>query len=146
MTMNKNQQKMAQYGYTINNVMSRTDELQDELNPLFIQLREAIDNNKVDDFKKDDYEDIRSKFAAGTAEYAEMLKKFESAQVPARFIGNHKLLTKAFASFVEGCQQMTDSLGDDKQIDVDSFNAAEKQQDEASEKVSKFLNKIQVLV
>jgi hypothetical protein len=144
--MNKNQQKMAQYGYTINTVMSRTDELQDELNPLFIQLREAIDANKVADFDKDDYEDIRSKFAAGTAEYAEMLAKFEKAQVPARFIGNHKLLTKAFAGFVAGCQAMTDSLGDDKQIDIDAFNAAEKQQDEESEKVSKFLNKIQVLV
>lgn len=143
--MNKNQQKMVQYANTINKVMSRTDELQDELNPLFLELREAIDKDQVAGIADDHYADIRTKFAEGTAEYTKMLAQFETAQVPARFIGNHKLLTKAFGAFVDGCAQMTKSLGADKQIDVPVFNAAEKVQDEESEKVSKFLNKIQVL-
>lgn len=143
--MNKNQQKMAQYGYLINNVMTRTDEMQDALNPLFLELRTAIDADQVSAIADDRYAEIRTKFAEGTAEYTQLLAQFEAVQAPARFIGNHKMLTKAFAGFVAGCADMTASLGDNKQIDLAKFDAAEKVQDEESEKVSKYLNKIQVL-
>ncbi len=143
--MNKNQQKMAQYGYTIDAVMTRTDELQDALNPMFLELRAAIDDDKVAAIDAAHYADIREQFATGTAEYKQLLTKFEAVQVPARFIGNHKMLTKAFAEFVAGCQQMTDSLKEDQTIDAAAFKASEQVQDDESEKISKYLNKIQVL-
>ena len=91
------------------------------------------------------YEEIRKSFAEGTAEYGTLLGKFENADAPARYIGNHKLLTKAFASFVEGCKDMTASLGADKKIDVAAFNAAEKLQDEETGQLTKYLEKIQLI-
>lgn len=143
--MNKNQQKMVAYGRLIDKVMGRVEEIQDWLSPEFEELRHAIDDDKVASVDDDRYAKIQKDFADGTAEYADLLKQFEGASAPARFIGNHKLLTKAFAGFVDGCSAMTKSLGDGKQIDVAAFDAAEKQQDEETEKVTKHLTKIQML-
>ena len=143
--MNKNQQKMVAYGRLIDSVMGRVEEIQDWLSPEFEELRQAIHDDKLAAVADDRYAKIRKDFADGSAEYGELLKKFEGASAPARFIGNHKMLTKAFASFVAGCNAMTTSLGDNKQIDVAAFDAAEKQQDAETEKITKYLTKIQVL-
>lgn len=143
--MNKNQQKMVAYGRLIDTVMTRVEEIQDKLNPEFETLRTAIDADKVGEIKADEYAAIQKDFAAGTADYASLRDQLAAATVPARLIGNHKLMVKAFAAFVDGCQAMTDSLGADQTIDVAAFNAAEADQDEQTELITKYLQKIQVL-
>lgn len=144
--MNKNQQKMVAYGRVIDNVMGRVEQLQDRMSPEFEELRAAIDNNTLADLDVKHYDDIRKDFAAGTADYGTLLKQYQTASAPARLIGNHILLTKSFAGFVDGCQAMTDSLSDNKQIDVEAFNAAEKKQDEQTELITRYLQKIQTMV
>jgi len=47
---------------------------------------------------------------------------------------------------VTACVAMTQSLGDNLAIDVDAFNQAEAVQDEETEKITKYLQKISVLV
>ena len=144
--MNKNQQKMVAYGRIIDNVMGQVEQLQDRMSPEFEELRAAIDNDSLADIDAKHYEDIRKDFAAGTADYGTLLKMYQGASAPARLMGNHILLTKAFAGFVDGCQAMTDSLGADKQIDVAAFNASEKKQDAQTELITRYLQKIQTMV
>lgn len=143
--MSKVQQKMTRYGNLINDVMGQVEQLQDKMSPQFEELRKAIDSDKVADIDDAHYEEIRKSFADGTKQYAILLGKFETADAPARFMGNHRLLTKAFARFVDGCTNMTASLGDNKQIDVPAFNAAEKLQDQESGELTKYLQRIQFI-
>lgn len=143
--MNKNQQKMVAYGRLIDNVMGRVEEIQDRLNPEYEELRNAIDNDKVSDIAVDRYAEIQKDFADGTAEYAALEQQLAAGSAPARLMGNHKLMVKAFTAFVAGCQAMTDSLGADKVVDVAAFNAAEAEQDQQTELITKHLQKIQFL-
>jgi hypothetical protein len=59
---------------------------------------------------------------------------------PAKVIGNHKKFERAFIQYVEGCQEMTDSLL--PEVNEEAFNAAEKKQDEATDKIYKTIQKI----
>lgn len=144
--MNKNQLKLMHYGTMINDVITKTESTQEGLNPEFEALRNAIDSDKLADFDKDAYVKTQADFKAGTATYQDLLKQLETAAVPARLIGNHKLLAGSYARFVDACVAMTNSLGDDVTIDTAAFDAAEKIQDEETDKITKYLQKISVLV
>jgi len=144
--MNKNQLKIMHYGNLINSVITDTESTQESLNPEFEALRKAIDDKTVADMAPDAYQKTKADFVAGTAHYQELLDKLQTAQVPARLLGNHKLMASSYARFVAACEQMTQSLGDDQTIDQAQFNEAEATQDEETEKITKYLQKISVLV
>ena len=116
------------------------------MSPQFQTLRTAIDDDKLADVAADDFADIQSSFANGTAEYRTLAEKLNAASAPARLLGNHKLLVGAFDRFVQGCQEMTDSLQDGGKIDVAKFDAAEQAQDAETDKITKYIQKISLLV
>jgi len=144
--MNKNQLKIMHYGNLINTVITDTENTQESLNPEFEVLRAAIDDQKISDMDGAAYQKTQQDFAEGTAHYQSLLDQLNSAAVPARLIGNHKLLTGSYGRFVDACVAMTKSLGDNLAIDVEAFNQAEAIQDEETEKITKYLQKISVLV
>lgn len=144
--MNKNQQRMYNYGRLINDVMSDVEKLQDRMSPQFQTLRDAIDDDKLADVSADDFATIQSSFADGTTEYRELAGKLNAASAPARLLGNHKLLVGAFDRFAQDCQDMTDSLQDGGKIDVAKFDAAEQAQDAETDKITKYIQKISLLV
>lgn len=144
--MNKNQQKMYNYGRLINDVMADVEKLQDRMSAQFQTLRTAIDDDKLSDVDAADFATIQSSFTEGTAEYRELAGKLNAASAPARLLGNHKLLVGAFDRFVQGCQDMANSLQDGGKVDVDKFNAAEQAQDAETDKITKYIQKISLLV
>lgn len=144
--MNKAQQKLQHYARLISSVMDATEGQQDTLGPLFDRLRKAIDDDQLASVSDEDYAATREAFAAGTAVYETQLTALQQATAPARMMGNHQLLTAAYADFVAGCQAMTASLGDGKAaLDQSQFDAAEKAQDEATEKLMKRLQRVSAL-
>lgn len=142
---NKLQQKAMRYGATISQVIEQTEQTQEKLDPMFKNLKEKIKANDLANMSQDRYNEIRQGFAAGTQTYDELLHQLNQAQAPARLVGNHHLLLNAFSDFVKGCQAMTDSLHDDQTIDEAQFTQAEQDQDDATERLSKYLTKIGTL-
>ncbi|WP_270330067.1 hypothetical protein [Lapidilactobacillus dextrinicus] len=142
---NKMQQKAMRYGSVINRVIEETEQTQEKLDPMFKELKTKLDAQDMASLSADRYNEIRQGFAAGTQTYDELLQQLNQAQAPARLMGNHHLLVAAFSDFVKGCQAMTESLHNDQSVDVDQFAQAEKDQDDATERLSKYLTKIGAL-
>lgn len=139
---NKLQQRALHYGNTINHVIEQTEEMQEKLDPMFQELKEKITSQDLASLSTDRYQEIRQGFAEGVQVYDELLTNLDQAQAPARLMGNHRQLVKAFRDFVEGCREMTESLREDQTIDQPQFYAAEAKQDESTERLSKHLARI----
>lgn len=145
--MNKTQQKIAHYAQLIETVVTGTEDEQQTLAPPFEALRQAIDEGTLDALTQEDYQATKATFEAGTARYAALLTQLQKAQPPARLMGNHLKLTKAFNDFVAGCQAMTQSLNDSPQtLDQPAFDAAEQAQDDATDRLMKAIQKITILM
>ena len=141
--MNKNQQKMVHFSNVMQQVMGGTEAEQDLLNPKFTALRKAIDAGTIADFDSQEYGATKQLFEDGTEKYGELLTTLANTTPPARFIGTHKLLISAYRDFGAGCPALTDSLKDSPaQLDQAAFDAAEKAQDAATERIMTQLSKI----
>ncbi|CAJ1181364.1 hypothetical protein RF371_00165 [Companilactobacillus paralimentarius] len=140
--MNAAQKRAMQYGNLINNTVNTIQEEQDKLNPEFEKIRGALDRSKVDQLDSVEYTRIQKNFADGTKKYQETLAKLEKGKAPARLMGTHITLVSAFRKYVEACAEMTESIGDDKNIDRHKFDESEKGQDEAMDKFSKLIQKL----
>ncbi|KAE9565453.1 hypothetical protein FD33_GL001390 [Companilactobacillus paralimentarius DSM 13238 = JCM 10415] len=140
--MNAAQKRAMQYGNLINNTVNTIQEEQDKLNPEFEKIRGALDRSKVDQLDSVEYTRIQKNFTDGTKKYQETLAKLEKGKAPARLMGTHITLVSAFRKYVEACAEMTESIGDDKNIDRHKFDESEKGQDEAMDKFSKLIQKL----
>ncbi|HIY91473.1 hypothetical protein [Companilactobacillus sp. HBUAS56275] len=140
--MNAAQKRAMQYGNLINNTVNTIQEEQDKLNPEFEKIRDALDRSKVDQLDDVEYTKIQKNFAEGTKRYQETLANLEKSKAPARLMGTHINLVSAFRKYVEACAAMTDSIGDDKNIDRHEFDESEKAQDDAMDKFSKLIQKL----
>lgn len=142
---NKMQQKAMRYGVVINQVIEQTEQMQEKLDPMFKELKEKISAKDLATMPTYRYNEIRQGFAEGTQTYAELSLQLSKAQAPARLMGNQHLMVNAYEDFVKGCQAMTDSLHDDQTIDEPQFTQAEADQDDATERLGKYLTKIGAL-
>lgn len=139
--MTKAQQKMLRYARIIDDLIANTQQTQAYLNPLFEALKPNIDNNKAN-ISATDYAKTLTAFKKGTATYQLQLDKLANAEAPARFLGAHHSLLAAYRDYVAGCQEMVDSMHDDQTIDEKQFFDAEKQQDQANLKITRYLQKL----
>ncbi|WP_407894443.1 hypothetical protein [Lacticaseibacillus sp. N501-2] len=145
--MNKTQMKLMHYAQLINLIMDDTEAEQDQMSPKFEALKQALLNGNIGDFDKEAYAQTITSFQDGTDHYNSMLEKLQNAKVPAKLMGNHKLLTSAFTDFVKGCQDMVDSLHDNPtEFDEGAFSMAEADQDAASSRLMKYIQKISAMV
>ncbi|MFH5810836.1 hypothetical protein [Companilactobacillus sp. FL22-1] len=143
--MNAAQKRAMQYGKLINDTVESIQTEQDKLNPEYEKIREALDHSKVEKIDDVEYVKIQKDFTAGTANYQAILTKLEKGKAPARLMGTHISLVAAFKKYVEGCSEMTDSIGDDKKVDRKAFDESEKKQDEYMDKFSKLIQKLTTL-
>ncbi|MFD1419191.1 hypothetical protein [Companilactobacillus keshanensis] len=140
--MNAAQKKAMLYSNLINKTVQTIDEQQDTLNPEFETLRKHLDRDIVERIDDVEYSRIRRDFDKGTKTYQDLLTKLQKGKAPARFMGAHISLVAAFKDYVDGCAKMTESIGEDKKVDRQMFNEAEKQQDEDMDKFSKQIQKL----
>lgn len=143
--MNKSQQKMMQYGTAVNQLIEATEQGQELMGPLFTPLKEAVIQQKVTEMPEQEYQKTRQIFETGVASYHDAFNQFKTVAVPARLMGNHHLLTKAYASFIEGCEDLIATMTADQKIDEQAFLAAETKQDETTAQFSKLVSKISLL-
>lgn len=140
--MNPAQKRALQYGNTVNDTVQKTQEVQEKMNPQFEIIKEALDNGKLKDMASSEYLEIQGDFQTGTDEYKKLAQVMHDAKAPARLMGTHHNLAKAYDEYAQSCQDMVDSMKDNRDVDVDAFTEAEAKQEEATDKISKYIQKI----
>lgn len=135
------------YMRKINEIVTRTEELGEELNPYYEKIRTAIDESQIETLTQETLVETYDHFKAGTDEYEKMLSDLKELKPTVKIIGIHKKLEKAFSEYVEGCQEMCESI-DTKTgtVNETSFNQSEEKQDAATKSISFCIQKIAQLV
>ncbi|MFC6259780.1 hypothetical protein [Levilactobacillus fujinensis] len=135
---NKTQKNnMTGYIQILSSVLQGTEEGAGQMNADFETLRQAIDDQKVNELSQVDLQKIADNFQRGTDAYETNLNKLEQADAPVRVLGKHKSLVAAYRIYVEACQSMTDSIDVEHQaVNQAVFDTAEKTQENAMEKVT----------
>ncbi|MGM0213444.1 hypothetical protein [Enterococcus sp. AZ109] len=126
------------YAGEINALIKNTEEMGEKLHPSYEEIRTAIDEKKELDSER--VSEIHELFAEGTKFYQLNLEKIKLLKPPAKVMGNHKKFEKAYTEYVAGCQEMTDSLV--PEVNVEAFDAAEQKQDNATDVIYKTIQKI----
>lgn len=140
--MNSTQKRAFDYGNKINELIQRTQEVQEKMNPQFEIVRKAIDDNKLKDMAAPEYLQIQGDFQQGTDDYKKIAKEMHSAKAPAKLMGTQHNLAATYDEYAQSCQDMVDSMQDNRDVDIDAFNEAEQKQEIATDKISKYIQKI----
>ncbi len=142
--------KKANLGYyiqKINDIVTASEEIGEEMNPSYEIIREAIDNDKVSGITAEQLKSTHELFLNGTNKYRGLLAEIKSLKAPVKVMGVHKKLEKAFESYVDGCQEMIDSINLDKaSVDASKFDLSEQKQDEATDNISFCIQRVTQLV
>lgn len=138
---------LGYYIQKINDIVTASEEIGEEMNPSYEIIREAIDAGKVADLTEEQLKKTHELFTGGTTKYRAMLSEIKGLKAPVKVMGIHKKLEKAFESYVEGCQEMIDSIDLEKTaVNADKFNASEAKQDEATDNISFCIQRVTQLV
>lgn len=128
---------MNAYVGALSRVLQGTEDEAGDMNTDFETLRSALDQGTVDQLSTEELAQIKAHFQTGTTGYVDKLNQLQKATVPVRVLGKHKSLVAAYRTYTEGCQAMTDSINaDQRTVDQAAFDAAEKAQENAMEKVT----------
>lgn len=130
-----------QYLGVINNVLDSTQKMSTKMDPYFNIFRSAL--NDDEEIEAEDYQATQKSFGEGVKQYQTNLTTLEKAQAPAQLIGVHKNLIAHYRGFVKGCEAMNASIDyQGHQVDREQFDAAEKVQETAMDKVNRSVQKI----
>lgn len=130
-----------QYLGVINNVLDSTQKMSAKMDPYFNVFRSAL--NDDEEIEAEDYQVTQKNFSEGVKQYQVNLVTLEKAQAPAQLIGVHKNLIAHYREFVKGCEAMSASIDyQGHQVDRKQFDAAEKAQETAMDKVNRSIQKI----
>ncbi|MHC5248827.1 hypothetical protein [Enterococcus sp. LJL90] len=122
------------YVQAINDIVNDTEKIGGEMNPSYEIIRNGIDNDQLSDLTTEELSQIINEFETGTSSYQTMLEKVKTLRPPAKVMGIHKKFEKAYMNYVEGCQEMIQSINPDAAtVNIEGFDQAEQKQDEASD-------------
>ena len=142
--------KKANLGFyiqKINDVVTTSEEVGEEMNPSYETIRGAIDAENTAELTAEELASTKELFLSGTNKYRELLAEIKGLKAPAKVMGIHKKLEKAFADYVNGCQEMVDSIDTEKSaVNEELFNSSEAKQDEATDTISFCIQRVTQLV
>lgn len=131
----------------INAVVTESENVGEKMNPSYEIVRNAIDEDKLSDLTVEQLTEIKNQFSTGTEEYRVMENSLLHLKAPVKVLGIHKKLEKAFKDYVEGCQEMIDSIdAEHATVDVEAFNTSEVKQDEATDSISFCIQRITQII
>lgn len=138
---------IGQYLQVINAVVTESEKIGEKMNPSYEIIRKAIDEDNLSDLTVDQLTEIKNEFSTGTEEYRVMENSLTHLKAPVRVLGIHKKLEKAFKDYVEGCQEMIDSIdAEHAKVDSEAFNVSEIKQDESTDSISFCIQRITQII
>ncbi len=142
--------KKANLGFyiqKINDIVTTSEDIGEEMNPSYEVIRTAIDSDKLADVSAEELKATHELFSNGTEKYRGLLAEIKGLKAPAKVMGIHKKLEKSFTAYVEGCQAMVDSIDlDNNTVNQELFNTAETNQDAATDEISFCIQRVTQLV
>ena len=138
---------IGQYLQVINKIVTDSEQVGEKMNPSYEIVRTAIDEDKLSDLTTEQLTEIKNIFTSGTEEYRVMENVLIHLKSPVKVLGIHKKLEKAFKDYVEGCQEMIDSIdAENAKVDVEAFNTSESKQDTATDSISFCIQRITQII
>ena len=135
------------YIQKINDVVTASEQVGEEMNPSYEVIRQAIDSNSISELSAEELKNTQDLFLSGTDKYRELLAQIKGLKAPAKVMGIHKKLEKSFVLYIEGCQEMVDSINvEANSVNEEMFNASEAKQDEATDSISFCIQRVTQLV
>lgn len=128
------------YVQKINQIVKDTEKVGEDMNPNYEEIRGLIDEDNIAELTEERQLEAVEVFKEGTAKYRDFLKTLSSLRAPARVMGAHKKFERSYQNYVDGCQDMIESISNE--VDVKAFDAAEQKQDEATDEIASALQKI----
>ncbi|MCF1632434.1 hypothetical protein [Tetragenococcus koreensis] len=132
------------YLQKINQIVKDTEEIGETMNPNYEEIRALIDEGKSAELTEERQLAAVEVFKEGTAKYCDLLKSLSSLRAPARIMGVHKKFERAYQTYVDGCEDMIESIANG--IDIEAFDVAEQKQDEATDAIAASLQKMTSLL
>ena len=127
---------LGYYVQKINDIVKETEDIGENMNVYYEEIRTAIDEEKTNELTPERITEIRKIFEEGTKEYTILLKKASQLRPPARVMGIHKKFERSYVEYLEGCNEMVQSLDAEKGLDIELFNTSEEKQDKATDDIS----------
>lgn len=124
------------YVQTINDIVTDTEKIGEEMNPDYELIRQGIDEGKLAELSAEKLAEIATHFEKGTQQYKTMLAKIGTLRPPAKVMGIHTKFKRSYEKYVAGCEEMIQAIQASEGVDVAGFNAAEVKQDEATDEIS----------
>ncbi|MGX4686431.1 hypothetical protein JNUCC83_05955 [Vagococcus sp. JNUCC 83] len=138
---------IGQYLQVINAIVTESEKVGEQMNPSYEIVRKAIDEDKLSNLSVEQLTEIKNQFSTGTEEYRVMENSLLHLKAPVKVLGIHKKLEKAFKDYVEGCQEMVDSIdAEHAKVEVEAFNTSEIKQDEATDSISFCIQRITQII
>ena len=138
---------IGHYLKVINTIVTDSEKVGEEMNPSYEIVRHAIDDGKVSDLTVEQLTEIKNQFSTGTEHYRVMENALTQLKAPVKVLGIHKKLEKAFNDYVEGCQEMVDSIdAEHGKVDSEAFDLSEAKQDAATDGISFCIQRITQII
>lgn len=142
--------KKANVGFyiqKINDIVTDSEKVGETMHPSYESIRQAIDNGTLGELTEESLSETQTLFSNGTEKYRTMKQELDALKAPVKVIGVHKKLQKAFENYVDGCQEMVESIVPaEANVNVDAFNDSEAKQDSATDEISFCIQRITQLV
>ncbi|MGY3703654.1 hypothetical protein BW731_10400 [Vagococcus martis] len=138
---------VGQYLQVINAVVTESENVGEKMNPSYEIVRKAIDDNELSELTVEQLTEIKNQFTTGTEAYRVMENSLLHLKAPVKVLGIHKKLEKAFKDYVEGCQEMIDSIdAENAKVDSEAFDLSEAKQDAATDGISFCIQRITQII
>lgn len=132
-----------QYFINLRDLMEMMGKTNESVSPLFADLRQAIDDNKLDKMSDAEFKNIKAEFIDASDNYLAGIELINKAKPPVKLMGVNLNLIKYYQEYANATKAMSDSLDENKKaINMDAFTKSEDAQDQAIEKFNIALTKI----
>lgn len=124
-----------QYAGALGQIITATEDAGAKVSPFFEKLRAALDDNKLADMPKAEFQEISAEFDDAVEVYKNAAAALKTTKAPVRFMGQHSVMAKTFAEYADATEAMAKALDVDAQtVDMPAFEKSEADQDDLMDK------------
>jgi predicted nucleic acid-binding Zn-ribbon protein len=135
------------YARTISKMTDVMEQTGDQVDPYFQTIKKALQLGNVAEMDQSQLAEIKGQFQQATEQYRSIEKEIVEVKAPVKLIGKHQNLKHDYVQYVDECQKMVDAIDPEaKKIDVEAFNASEKNQEATMAQITKTLTRIMNLL
>ncbi|MBS0950281.1 hypothetical protein JK159_07930 [Weissella minor] len=120
-----------QYAMKVAEIAQLTEDTGEKTSPFFDRLDAALNDDKLADMSKEDFQEIATAFDDAVDVYQDASANLAAIKAPARVLGMHKSLVQSYKDYADATQEMADALQVEKHaVDMEQFRDSEAKQND----------------